>query len=248
MVTQWYRDKNPIRAAELMHSICRNLENPYIDRIHFIETLPLSNPWNELQPFCSVPHETFRNKTSFYRRLHTKARTASEDWSDRLTIGYALEFANKYLPGRIVIVANLDISFDNTLSMLRTDRWISLMNAYFLSRYEEHETNGLGTQCGPKYIGSHDSFVLMPPLPRKLIDTTLKLALGLPGVENRFMHEMRRLGMRVANPCLTIKSWHHHTSGTKNIYTLPLLNTKGRSGIARPTKLYHYPPSDYGLH
>lgn len=243
LITQWYRDANPERMAELMQATCKNLQNPHISHIHFLESLPEQDFFPLLrQANCNVTMAHFSRKARFYPRL--SKQTKKTPWANRLTAGTAFEFANKYLPGKTAILANFDIYLDDSLRFLRIDRWLSPQSMYFLSRYEIEETSSsIGTQCGPKYIGSHDTFMFVPPLPKPFIQKAKDLALGMPGMENKLIFECRRLGIMVLNPCLTIKSWHLHRSGVKNAI-LPLANGADQSGIVRPAKLLRNPTAD----
>jgi hypothetical protein len=137
-----------------------------------------------------------------------------------------------------VIVSNLDISFDNSLSKLSSSAIdLNMYVAYFLSRYEkpENEHISIGTQCGKKFIGSHDSMIIIPPLPRRLIERC-DFQLGSWGIESRVMWEMERFGIKVRNPCHDIKSWHHHASQVRNM-KMPEVNRNNKSAIAFPEPL-----------
>ncbi|PJF18103.1 hypothetical protein PSACC_02088 [Paramicrosporidium saccamoebae] len=222
-----------------MESVCQNLHNPHINRIHFIES-EARHVYNQLGPHCNVTLAQLGRKARFYS---SRGLRSNVEWSDRLTAGSAFRFASRYLPGKTVILANLDIYFDATLRLLKSDQWLSVSAMYFLSRYESDERISIGTQCGPAYMGSHDSFVFVPPLPRALVERTNQLALGMPGMENRMIHDFRRAGIRILNPCKSIRSWHSHRSGVRHL-VLPLANTNNQSGIVRPSKLIRNPTAD----
>lgn len=247
MITQWYQDLDPVRAEELMKATCENINNPHITRIHFLESLNVKNHYRYLMPHCNVTLGHFVGKTRFYNGntlVNTTTSTTRgatfNGWMDRLTAGTAFEFASKYLPGKTAVLTNFDIYFDSSLRLLKMDRWLSLSNMYFLSRYEAKESTSIGTQCGPGYIGSHDSFVFIGPLPKPLINRSKNLPLGMPGMENRLIYDFRRFGIRILNPCKSIRSWHSHKSGVKN-QILPLANTDNRSGIVKPSYLVPNP-------
>lgn len=228
-----------------MQSVCRNLLNPHISQIHFLASEARAANFHYLAPHCNVTLGQFNRKARFYPAT-AKFRTAlrgGRAWDDRLTAEEAFAWASRTLVGRTAILANFDIYFDHTLGLLRSDRWLSPTRMYFLSRYEEDQRVALGTQCGPQYIGSHDAFVFVPPLPRPLITRCAGLALGMPGMENRMIHEFRRLGMELLNPCKSIRSWHLHRSNVRN-GILPLANTEQRSGLVRPNRLLQRPTLD----
>ena len=114
----------------------------------------------------------------------------------RLLVSQAFQYANDNLVNKIAILVNLDIRLDESIGMAigvgeiaHVDNWdddmsLHSMSAWFLSRYEEDEVEedhgdgnwsvakNIGTQCGIKYIGSHDTIVFTPPLPAPLIMET----------------------------------------------------------------------------
>lgn len=229
-----------------MRAACHNLHNPFITQIHFLESLSTRNIFLQFQPFCNLTLSQFNVKARFYpgpfKNPGKAVKAGSVDTSDRITAATALAFANRHLVGKTVILSNADIYFDGSLRHLRADRWLSISHMYFLSRYEADERIGLGTQCGPKYIGSHDAFIFVPPVPRPLVARSTGLALGTPGIENKMIHDFRAFGIGILNPCLTIRSWHLHQSGVRTL-GIPLANTGQQSGIARPMHLLRRPPT-----
>jgi len=98
----------------------------------------------------------------------------------------------------------------------------------------------LGDQCGPNFIGSHDSVVFVPPLPAEVIGKIGDVEIGSWGIENRLMWEFERVGIKVRNPCLDIRSWHLHQSLLKTGWT-PLVNSENRSSVAHPQRLFPSP-------
>jgi len=60
--------------------------------------------------------------------------------------------------------------------------------------------------------------------------------MGLPGVDNRLAWELDNAGMRVRNPCKTIKAYHLHNSQWRSYLQDP-------TGVARGgNKLFRVPP------
>ena len=166
--------------------------------------------------------------------------------SPRLRVSEALKYAQRHLRDKIVILANLDIYFDESLELLRRSRTAELdlkskFTAYFLSRFErplEFKDKG---ETGPKdacvypFMGSADSFIWIPPLPSGLLDR-VPFELGSWGIENRLLYEFEQAGLVGRNPCESIKSWHVHRGQIKNQW-MPQVNTQGRSSVAFPDTL-----------
>ncbi|KAJ3412004.1 hypothetical protein HDV05_001385 [Chytridiales sp. JEL 0842] len=186
--------------------------------------------------------------------------TSSLPPNSRLLASDAFLYASQNLPNTITILANQDIYFDSTLQLLLTHRSeidLSPSTAYFLSRYEESETaeslSRIGTQCGPKFVGSHDAVVFVPPLPKKLVERT-RFELGSWGIEARLLWEFEQVGVEGRNPCEEVKCWHVHLGGVKEGEEgeegkregeegkkkgggMPVVNGDGKSSIAFPDTL-----------
>ncbi|KAJ3333332.1 hypothetical protein HDU76_009304 [Blyttiomyces sp. JEL0837] len=185
--------------------------------------------------------------------------------SPRQRKGRAKRLRTEPEPRKIAILANQDIYFDKTLGLLLSspDVDLSPLTTYFLSRWEEsteaEEASLIGTQCGPKFVGSHDAFVFIPPLPTPLI-AKCQYELGSWGIEARMLWEFERFGITGRNPCEDVKIWHVHfggykegagnvrsdiqtssekeaKNGSRNAATMPVVNTDGKSSIAFPDKL-----------
>ena len=154
LITQWYADINSTRYHELYYALDQNIKNKYISSIHLLQD---SNYQKTKFPFHS--------KNIRIVQLPTKSR---------LLVSQALQYAQKFLRGQIVILANLDIYFDDSLKLLfesDLDRYTS----YFLSR-TDHFNHSL-TECKYPFMGSMDSFIWIPPLPQPLLSRT-DFALG----------------------------------------------------------------------
>jgi len=105
------------------------------------------------------------------------------------------------------------------------------------------------SQCGRHFIGSHDSIIFIPPLPKPLIPLCA-IEIGSWGIENRLMWEFEKFGISIRNPCLDIKSWHIHKNRFKS-KSMPIVNTENRSSVAHPQKLFSKYPLlriDYRKH
>ncbi|KAJ3101897.1 hypothetical protein HDU96_009844 [Phlyctochytrium bullatum] len=271
LIGQWYWPDRPHRQRELVRVLAKNLNNSAIHSIHFIQPtrskslhrktvsshdpdilLPVSDlaPYTRLQDVDPYfPMDALRRKLRLYTTLHPGRLLASD----------AFAYASKHLKSRIAILANQDIYFDATLRLLREspDSDLGPWTSYFLSRYEEspraEKRSSIGTQCGPKFVGSHDAFVFVPPLPAPLIERC-RFELGSWGIEARLLWEFEQFGIEGRNPCEDIKIWHVHMGGIKDAEVvgdqtsrqggaqekqrvMPEVNVNGKSSIAFPDKL-----------
>ncbi|KAI9363472.1 hypothetical protein DFJ73DRAFT_811322 [Zopfochytrium polystomum] len=252
LVTQWYWPSNRQRAAEFVFTLAKNVNSTDIDFIHLLQPvsprLP-PNPLNHVLQRYFAP-STVLDPYFPMERFLRKVRVDQAKFQGRLRIGDALALASTF-PGRptkpmlkrrmhgrgskanyrrgvekpstVVVLANLDIYFDSTLSLLGTsmDSDLSPFTSFFLSRWESPTLpapvtdSRLPDQCGPAFIGSHDAFIFVPPLPDALVDRTTELEIGAWGVEARLLWEFEQVGIEGRNPCLDIKAWHVH-GGRRN--------------------------------
>jgi hypothetical protein len=240
LIQQWYYDKNSTRFEELKEVLRRNLLNEHITQIHFIQEPHSLQSRDEMAQEIFGSDDTQEYVINLFRKkvLIAKSRERSVR---RLYMSDAFKYASKYLQGRIVMVSNLDIYYDDTLQLLKNGAGDSIdlshYVSYFLSRYEPFGLDG--NQCDRlRFIGSHDTFIVIPPLPAVLLDKLESDGLyqGSWGIEARLMYEFEQIGIKVSNPCLSVKSWHMHQSGVKNEW-MPEVNTENRSRVAWPDYL-----------
>jgi hypothetical protein len=102
----------------------------------------------------------------------------------------------------IIIVANVDVLFDDTLRMVEG---IPDNEAWVLSRWVPDNKGNLIAPA-PRYQCCQDSFMVRMPM-RKV---QLNFPIGHPGSDNRICAEFKNVGYKVRNPSLTIRSIHHH--------------------------------------
>lgn len=246
LLVQWYRVEKRERNLDLATAICANLVNQHITKIHFLQRDDSSAEGIHRLLKCRAPDwEGFRSKVTVYR-LPDKPVVFGEAGLSTAVVSFAeaMAYANEHLPRKTAIFANLDIRFDDTLWHLTVDREMGPGMAYFLSRWErpKDESAGIGTQCGPKYIGSHDAFVFQAPLPPSLVEACSDLPIGVSGVENLAMFEFWRAGYQVRNPCERVKAWHCHSSQYR-VHRGYELNHMTRTYLCPPISsglVYHY--------
>lgn len=252
LVVQWFQTPFRFRNKELSDSVCTNLKLGHLKHIYFLQREDITMDDLIKQMNCkgisadeikqkaiivkldnkSIPVLKFDNSTLFYldHSHHT----------DTLSFEEAFAFANKHLHNQLVIVANLDISFDDTLQELAELTYFPPDLTLFLSRYERppNEPLGIGSQCGPKYIGSHDVFVFKAPLPPQLVESCRGIPLGILGAENVAMWNFKSAGYTVDNPCDRIHTWHNHRSGKRKPVTYKLNNPIRTAVCYPPSQLY----------
>lgn len=167
----------PERAAEYDECLKRNLALPLIERV-FV--------------FCegsvSVPeHE----------------KIVRVDVSGRVGFRQVASFASERLAGVRCVVANADVYFDGTLSLLaeRDMRgWL-----FALTRWESR--NGADVHYAGRPEHSQDAWVFQAPLPE--IGASV---FGVLGCDNVLAKEAADAGMRLCNPYVSVRCRHLHAS------------------------------------
>lgn len=214
LITQYHLSCSSQRQKEIDDALALNLDNPYIDKIVLLQ--------DRLAP--GLRH----------------SKLVQVEWAhSRLSFSEALEYANRYLFSWTVLIANNDVSFDNSLRRLHRRQVARALNryaAFFLSRLESDESVAIGSQCSKKYMGSHDAFILRSPVPSSLIEGMHSVHLGQVGADARFVWEARKAGLIVGNPCWDIRAWHHHASNHRSP-ALAENNLNGKTDAAHPVKL-----------
>ena len=135
----------------------------------------------------------------------------------RPTFNYLFEYCNKNLTNEICIIANTDIFFDDTLSILRnTDisndfisltRWdLIFKDEKWYIEFYNHLFRG-----GPATTGmlSQDSWIFKSPIKT---DNRSNFLMGKPGCDNRIVQIYHENGYNVKNPSMQIITKHLHTS------------------------------------
>lgn len=197
LLVGFYQDPSPARAGELLECLRRNAANARIERIHvFLEDRVDPMDIGRRYPALASPKI----------RLIEHGR--------RLTYAALLEHANRQLAGEVVVVANADIFFDETLAFVHGMPLEGRMLC--LSRWEE------GADGVPRHFDradSQDAWIFEPPLPPIACD----FFLGIPGCDNRLAHEAAAAGVRVSNPSLSVRPRHLHLTGVRRYEGQPSL-------------------------
>lgn len=174
LVTTYYKEVKVERAKEYAHCLNNNLSNPLIDKVIILAEDP-----------CNIEHE----KLTIINH-------------DRPTIGQMYNIGKPH--GDIIIVANADICFDDTLKLVdRMDNEV-----WALSRI-----NVIGNKRIPYYNSdSQDVWIF-----KGIGDIEDGICtIGKPGCDNRFVYDMQVKGIKISNPCKSINALHYHYSNIRN--------------------------------
>ena len=192
VITSFYLPKDNNRKQELLTCLNNNLKQPFINKIHLfldneecIEELREKFTDNENRDkiqVCSI------GKQPLYSDLFM--------------------YCNK-LPNKICMITNSDIwlktiTRPGILGYLKSNEKKCV---FALTRHEHDLTSPLIDD----YEGSHDSFIFIAPIDRKLLKH-INHKQNIWGSENVLMYELKRCEYKLYNPCKQIIIVHEHES------------------------------------
>lgn len=122
--------------------------------------------------------------------------------SGRPTFAELFAVANRLTaPDDINVIANTDVSFDDTIRA--ADDNLDIGECWALSRDDNHSAD------------SQDAWVFYGPI---IVPPECDFAAGIPGCDNRLAFLLDQVGYRLTNPCHTVRVRHHHASGIRRYH------------------------------
>ena len=195
MISQFYIPSRARRAREVAHCLKKNVENEFIDKIVLL---------NEEDLTSKFPVQS--------------KKIQQEIVGHRLTYADVIGWIQTNVPENVLVVfANSDIYLDDSWRVL----WSVNMENKFLSllRYdmEENGTEQRAKLFGPRPDSQDTWVVLSDSVKQKKWDMkALDFSFGRAGCDNAINVEMLRAKFLVANPSLTLKTYHVHASEIRN--------------------------------
>lgn len=187
LYVNYYKDNVIERNDEIEYCLKHNFDNNLIDQIFIISD-------------C-------KRDGLFLSSLPLKAHFIKIDKNNNLNKIFEIINKNSNADD-ISILANLDITFDDTLNIVKdmfdTDACIAL------TRYDVGENE-------IKFhdrVDSQDAWIFYGKI-KNINKMYLSFSLGVRGCDNRLAYELSRQ-YKIFNPSLTIKTYHHHLSGIRN--------------------------------
>lgn len=153
----------------------------------------------------------------------------------RLTFRDLFDYAHRTFPNEVCVVANSDISFDHTLSLVIPRVLPHVLIA--LSRWENESGPVMGghvidEEDGKLFSQTQDVWIFRGgALPSFRSDQQL----GMLACETRLAYEAAAAGVVILNPALSIRTRHHHKSNIRT-YTKKDI-CKGPRYLARITTI-----------
>lgn len=131
------------------------------------------------------------------------------NWTRRQKFADLLNLASAADSDDVVIIANTDMVIQSTWLRIIGEN-LAPYEAYALTRWD------VDRECNKKLfdrVYSQDVWAFRGP-PKQ--DIGGDYYFGVPGVDNRFAHELDAAGYKVLNPSKTIRTYHLHLSGIRN--------------------------------
>ena len=211
LLTQWYSEFNKRRKQELLSVLHMNVINKAITHIHFIQNSNSCTIFDDILFDHQFPVDLLRKKLI----IHFNVTLQPEH--HRLTINEVLSYANQFIHDGYAVFLNLDIFFDQSLSILRHRPRLDRQVILYLSRYEvDLSISTVGLQCSDQsYVGSHDALIFQPPLKENPLEK-LSFEIGTWHMETKIIDELTKVNYIVRNACKSIRIWHLHSSQVRH--------------------------------
>ncbi len=205
IVTQIWKPVSSRRWKELCTSLQKNLENPFVSKIHL-----LLETENCREAFSSLPSDL-------------QEKVIAVPWSRRLTYKEVLKYMGSKIPSAdFACLANTDIFFDDSIREVwnidMKNRCLALLRyeatlAWASAGAKAAEPEIFGAPTGRD--DSQDCWIFRAADLAATDWSALNFTLGQAGCDNCFAGELIRRRFTVCNPAMTIKSYHLHESGLR---------------------------------
>jgi hypothetical protein len=116
---------------------------------------------------------------------------------------------SSYQPNSIVILTNSDIEL--TQDIVEMLPWIQEHDVVCLSRHEHNEHR---FKHPPEWL--QDCWIMRAQNISPYLIRHSNFSLGIPGCDNHFAAIMHEAGFRIWNPCISIRTYHHHHSSVRS--------------------------------
>jgi hypothetical protein len=180
LITQYFESSNPSIQADINQVLTHNLQHPRMDALLLLN--------EKIYDFQNLPNP---------HHLH------QIDIGRRLTFADAFHYANQNYPGRVVIIANADIYFDDSLAKLADNEHIyEYLNgrALALLKWKDHAS----MQSLQLRTDSQDAWILRTPIKEEVIRLSRELVLGSVRCDNRLAMILTQAGYEVINPAFAV--------------------------------------------
>jgi hypothetical protein len=185
LFTSYYHEKNEQRKNELLYCLKQNVSNKFISKLYVLCESGFTDLIKEIESPKLVVLETL--KRPFFHDV--------------------IQVVNKYSEHGTSIIANTDIYFDDSISLV--NKCLSSLEVFCLTRWNNNGRNVISFYGN---FRSQDAWIFKGKLPSNIGNYYM----GLPGCDNRFAKELLESGYKIQNPSLSIRAVHVHNSNLRN--------------------------------
>eukprot|EP00796_Vickermania_ingenoplastis_P006530 gene6530-4706_t len=234
------------RQKEYVECLWRNAAHPGVQAIHLLVEgrAAYNHLWNELCSSSSSGGGATATATTSFPWTASQRRKIIPilRFGGPPTYADLFAYASQVLPRQLVMVCNADVYLSPTAFAVRdAGRLVrSGPAALALTRYERDDGPprvplAIAAPLLDTYRGSHDAFVVVPPLPRAFIHR-VDHRQNCYQAENIVVHELRRsCGLTVVNPSMSLRIVHRHDADVRQWF--PSVDPE-RYGRATPCTLH----------
>ena len=202
ILTEYFRSTSANRRKEINKSIEVNARIPQTKRVVLF-----------MDPETGFPKELKRalSKENFNKiEVHDLTPGGRSTYSDLFS------YANDHLAGENCVLCNNDISFDETLDLLKDTKGFDLEGHFVcLTRWDLMLDNSLRFKRPARIRkNSHDAWIFKSPLPIKMIEKG-GFYMGRPGCDGMVSYLATISGLKVFNPSEVVKAKHFHISSQR---------------------------------
>lgn len=190
LITTCFKHEMAERNLEFKHCIVKNIDNTSIDKIVI---------------FFEGYSELLSKSVEFDYMQNSKVVVIAVDFFPNFSVLF--DYANDNFKHEIVMIANADIYFDETLAKVNKVRFKDNM-MLFLTRYM-FDYGDVRLQNK----GSFDSYIFKSPIKPFYGD----IRQGVYGCDSYLLQKAIEAEIKVFNPALSIKSYHHHFNGGHHV-------------------------------
>lgn len=202
LLTTLFTACKPARAQEFLSCLKTNLGHPYVEAVKVF--LQVQNADGNLGYLEGVSHPKLEIIPVHHRSTYAELIQAANSWGR----------------DQIAIILNGDIYFDQDSHLDLADG-VPLRELWTVSRYEPLPKGGWKL-FHIASAGAHDCWIFRTPLPPFKNDYQL----GIQGCDLFICQRAIEAGLRVLNPCLSIRPRHlHQVKGVRNHKLDPVSKT-----------------------
>ncbi len=211
LITQYFRAAHdPEQQRDVDSALVKNLANPHIAEIYLLTETRFD--WallgfvHDRMDGTEPPVAVSSNGTV----IEHWGRLRQSVVGGRLTFALALAFANTHLSNRIVLLANADIFFDESLARLQGARLAP--EVFTLLKWMDGARYGRDEIVLNIRTDSQDAWVFQPPMNASMLPLA-GFVLGAAKCDNRMAEVFATNGHPVSNPAIALRAVEIHSQG-----------------------------------